>query len=267
MRRKTRMRWTRIRLAVRVIAMAGLALVATSNQAKAIKLLAPTRFGMEAIGGNVYVERAMSAGQREDVLRMVKDAQQTIRRVYGGVASDPWIVCCSTEERFRAFGGTAQRGVSYGPYALLLAPRGLTLPILSHEWSHAELYRRLGLWSWRRVPQWFDEGLAVAVGEEPSHSEAVYQQARREGVPIPALSGLVSDRQWRAAARRYGDSRLNPHHLRVVYATAGHEVRPWLEAVKTTGLLWFVQRMRSGVAFDGAYAAARERATRGGQRP
>jgi hypothetical protein len=250
---------------VRVIAIAGLVLVATSNRAKAIKLLAPTGFGMADLGGNVYVDRAMSADQREDMLRMVKEARQTIERVYGGVASDPVIVCCATDERFRAFGGGGQRGISYGRYALLLAPRGLTLPILAHEWSHVELYRRLGLWSWRRVPQWFNEGLAVAVSDEPSHSEAVYQQARREDLPIPALSGLVSDRQWNAAAHSYGNPRMNPHHLHVVYATAGHEVRPWLQAVKTSGLLEFIKRMRSGAAFDDAYAAARKREIRGAQ--
>jgi hypothetical protein len=263
MQRSTRTWRARLRFGVRVIAIASLVLVATSNRAKAIKLLAPTGFGMEDLGGNVYVDPEMPSDQREDVLRIVEDARQTIRRVYGDVASDPVIVCCSTDERFRAFGGGGQRGISYGRYALLLGPRGLTLPILAHEWSHAELYRRLGLWNWRRVPQWFNEGLAVAVSDEPSHSEAVYHQAQREGLPMPALSGLVSDRQWNAAAHSYGNPRMNPHHLHVVYATAGHEVRPWLQSVKTTGLLWFVAQLRSGAAFDDAYATARERAARG----
>jgi hypothetical protein len=47
--------------------------------------------------------------------------------------------------------------------AVMLSPRGLDVAILAHEMSHVELHQRLG---GIRVPQWFDEGLAVLVGDD-----------------------------------------------------------------------------------------------------
>jgi hypothetical protein len=249
---------SRLRLAVRVLAIAALALFFTSNQAKALKLLAPTRFGMESIGRNIYVDKEMPSGQREEVLRLVAESERRIGRFYGGATSAPKLIFCSTEGSFQAFGGTQQRGLTLGKYASLFSPRGLTEPIVTHEWSHAELYLRLGGFRhWRRVPQWFDDGLAVTVSEEPSHSEEVYQQARKEGIPIPGLSELISLRQWNAAAKKFGRPEQNPHHLHVVYATAGHEVRSWFREANTSGLQRFLARMRSGEDFAAAYSAAR----------
>jgi hypothetical protein len=257
---RTRRRpWSRrIRLAVRVIAIAGLTLFLTSNQAKALKLLAPGHFGMEAIGPGIYVNEEMSPAQRREMLRVAAESKRKLGRFYGGVTSVPLLVFCSTEERFQALGGGKQRGMTVGKYAAIFSPRGLTTPIVTHEWSHAELYARLGgYWKSRRVPQWFNEGLAVTVSEEPSHSEEVYEQARAEGIPIPPLARLSSLGQWNSAARSFGNPALNPHHLHVIYAVAGHEVRAWSRAAGSTGLRAFIARIRSGTDFAAAYAVAR----------
>lgn len=247
----------RIRLAVRVVAIAGLTLLLTSNQAKALKLLAPEQFGMEAIAPGIYVNEEMSPSQRQELQRVVAESKRKLGQFYGGVTSSPMLVFCSTEERFQALGGTKERGRTWGKYVAILSPRGLTTPILTHEWSHAELYARLGgYWNFRRVPQWFNEGLAVAASDEPTHSEEVYRQVRAEGIPVPPLERLFSLRQWNRAALSFGNPALNPRHLHVIYAVAGHEVRTWLRAAGPAGLRAFIARIRSGTGFATAYAVA-----------
>lgn len=74
------------------------------------------------------------------------------------------------ERCFWAFGGREAIAKVYYD-RILLSPRGLNWHFIAHEWSHAEMSTRLSLFAWKRMPQWFDEGVAVAVSEAAEHSE------------------------------------------------------------------------------------------------
>jgi hypothetical protein len=217
----------------------------------------PTWFGMERVAPGIYVEKTMTSADRAEVTRIVGVAKEQLGRYYGKVVSSPTLYFCASDEQFHAFGGSAQRGFTFLSWASVLPKRGTTVPIVTHEWSHAELSARIGVWRMRAVPQWFDDGVAITASEEPSHAESVYQEALRTGVPIPALTDLVTLRQWSRTAQRYGDPKLNPHHLGVVYSTAGHEVRPWFERVGTAGLNRLIARVASGEDFATCYATAK----------
>jgi hypothetical protein len=246
---------SRIRLAIRMLVLAALLVFfCTSQKARAVKLLAPTWFGLEPIATGVYVDKATPAGQREQILAMVAQAREQLARYYGDVTTAPEFFFCSSEACFQSFGGTTQGGMTYGHYASLLSPRGRSMPIVAHEWSHAEFNSRLGFWAWLHTPQWFDDGLAVTVSEEPRHSESVYQEALQAGASPPPLSELESMRQWSRAVRKYRDPKLNPGNRALVYATAGHEVRSWFQQARTPGLLKFCAEMRSGANFPDANA-------------
>ena len=228
----------------------------TCPKARAIKVLTPTWFGMESIAARVYVDKAMPVEQREHVLKMVEESKSQLANYYGDVSTTPKLLFLSSESGFRSFGGTGETGMSFFGYASLFSPRGLSSPIVAHEWSHVELYSRLGFRNWRRVPQWFDEGLAVTVSEEPRHSESVYEEALQAGATSPALSELESLRQWNEAIKKYRDPKLNHGNRAIVYATAGHEVRKWFQQAGRPGLQEFFKEMRSGAGFSAAYSRA-----------
>jgi hypothetical protein len=105
----------------------------------------------------------------------------------------------------------------------------------------------------RRVPSWFDEGLAVAVSEEPTHAESVCEEAREDGIPLPPLAELESKNQWLEAVRKYRNPELNPKNLAIVYAAAGCEVRSWLRSAGASGLQSFIEQVRAGAEFSVAY--------------
>ena len=193
---------SKIRLAIRVLVLLGLVVFfCTCHRARAVKLFAPTWFGMESIASGVYVDKAMTAGQREEILKIVSEAGQRVGRCYGNTTAKPKLLFCSSEAAFQSFGGTKEGGMTYFAYASLLSPRGQSAAIVAHEWSHAEFYSRVGFWAWRRTPQWFDDGLAVTVSEEPRHSESVYLEAIQAGASPPSLSELETLRQWSQAVR------------------------------------------------------------------
>ncbi|GAB6908546.1 hypothetical protein JCM12296A_43860 [Desulfosarcina cetonica] len=145
------------------------------NRAKTY-LISPSTLGMEKIAPHVFVNPDMSPADREKVAGIAMAAKEKIINFYGGVISAPDILACSTQASFKRLGGTSQRGLLLGTSKILISQKGLTTPILTHEWSHAELRARMdakmgGVFGISSMPTWFDEGLAVVVSEEPSHSE------------------------------------------------------------------------------------------------
>ena len=148
---------------------------------------------------------------------------------------------------------------------ILLSPRALNWHFLAHEWSHAEMSTRLTFFAWKRMPQWFDEGVAVAISEAPEHSENHWQFLVATNVPRPTpeeLRTFKSLRQWLDAVHRYGEDRnierssKGEPELRPVYSAAGHELRPWLKKAGSAGLLDFIARLNGGEAFESAYLTA-----------
>jgi hypothetical protein len=224
-------------------------------------LMPPKALGMEEVAPNLFVNKEMSILQRSDFLRTVTEARKKISSFYGGIFSEPQILACSTEECFVGIGGRQQRGLHIGKSKILISPRGLTIPILTHEWSHAELSTRMGarmdgVFGIPSIPTWFDEGLAVAVSEEPAHSEKVWEQIAAAKMTTPKLEDLVSLNQWNRAAKKFGDVDFSigiPGKICVVYATAGHEVRKWLQYVGRDGLLKLIERVKVGEDFNSTF--------------
>jgi hypothetical protein len=232
----------------------------TINRTKTY-LVPPSALGMEKVAPKVFVNKEMSLVQREQVSRLVTEARINIADFYGGITCEPEIFACSTEECFVGIGGGRQLGLHLGRSKILISPRGLTIPILTHEWSHAELSTRMdarmdGVFGIGSMPTWFDEGLAVVVSEEPAHSEKVWEQIVSAKMTTPKLEDLVSLKQWNLAARRFGDADHAtgiPGRICVVYATAGHEVRRWLQRVGRDGLLKLIEEVKSGEDFERSF--------------
>ncbi len=250
-----------LRALLLVALLGGAGLTSGCSNLRGAKLLAPETFGFVPAGERIYVESGADEETVVAVQRAVSDAESAVRTAYGSVVSHPTVNACVTEACYRAFGGMGSRAKVYGD-RILLSPRGLDSHFLAHEWSHAEMFARLTLSAWWHMPQWFDEGLAVAVSDAPEHSEAHWQSLVAMDVPRPSheeLTGLKSLRQWLDAVHRYGETQnaerraRGEPEVRPVYAAAGHEVRPWLRAAGPAGLLDLIARLNEGEAFDTAY--------------
>lgn len=129
--------------------------------------------------------------------------------------------------------------------------------MIAHEWSHAEFSTRVGEnFAANEIPRWFDEGLAVLVSNEPTHSEEIWQALKDEGISTPALNELESREKWLAAVKKYGDAATNKEQYKVVDATAGHEVRCWYRKAGKAGLTQLIDEIRQGRPFTQAYQKA-----------
>lgn len=235
--------------------------------ARNLTLFAPASWtGLEALSDDVRVERTAGPPQRAEAMRLRDEAHARLAAAIGSVQSRPVHVFCHSDACYQGFGGGTPRAKSFGPWRTLVGPHGMTASYVAHEWWHAELHRRLGFVAWRRVPVWFDEGVAVWVGDDPRYGEAMYQRVLAEGITPPALDELATRDGFIAAVGRYGDhlrASRPPDAVAVVYPTAAREVRRWMRAVGTDGLRELVARLAGGETFAAVYAELEQRGADG----
>jgi hypothetical protein len=130
----------------------------------------PACLGFKALSSRTYIEETATKDQQATALATVDEARSRVDRFYGGLRSHPRIFICQSENCYGRIGGRS-RGLALFDWALFLSPRGTTTTIASHEMSHIELHARLGFFKTlrRAVPQWFDEGVAVLVSNDPRY--------------------------------------------------------------------------------------------------
>lgn len=217
--------------------------------------------GLVAIAPNIYVEPEMDHMGRAYLLQTVRDAQHAIGTAYGNVLSHPPVYACMTETCYTRMGGSTGTTAEALDDRLVLSPGALDWHFLAHEWSHIELFTRLTPAAWRRVPQWFNEGLAVAISHEPQYSEDAWRFILANHLPHPSeqeLYSLASLHQWSAAVRHYNAQNITRRargevEIFPVYTAAGHVVRPWLYQGGSYRLDRFIHRMNTGIPFNAAF--------------
>lgn len=172
----------------------------------------PVCFGFDRLDGDVYIDRRATDTQRESARTIAATATRRIRAFYGRQESDPRLFLCTTHECYDGFGG-GSRGMAVLDVALVLAPLGFNAVIATHELSHVELHRRLGrLDTMRRaIPQWFDEGVAAMVSQDPRYPPAANDAECAEAMQgaLPAaraawIHGGNHDALYAKAAQRVG---------------------------------------------------------------
>ncbi|WP_201761448.1 MULTISPECIES: hypothetical protein [unclassified Nonomuraea] len=193
----------------------------------------PGCYGLQRLRSGLYAEPGLAPAQRRHVAEVVEQANQRVRDFFGGRASAPDVLVCLTDDCYRRIGGGRERGIAVLNRSVMLSPRGVDPVIASHELTHVELHVRL---DGAEVPQWFDEGLAVLVSDDPRYlapaGDRCLLDSRR---PLPVTLG-----DWLRAAS--ADHR--------VYAEAACQVSRW---AGTNGgkqaVLTLVERLSAGHAF------------------
>jgi hypothetical protein len=207
---------------------------------RSTKLFAPSWFGFSEINEGVYVDDQMSPAQRQEFLKTLSVAKGRVSAFFGSIKGSSKVFACSTEECFVSHGGVSAKGKAYGDSMLLLSPRGLNAVITSHELTHIELHGRVGAFrSWRAIPSWFDEGLAVLVSEDPRYTEEAWQKITDHGRNAPKLKNI-------------GDM-LGKGDWLLSYGTAKREVGAWYLHAGRAGLERLIAEVKNGSDFNSAF--------------
>jgi len=183
----------------------------------------PGCYGLEQVRPRLHVEPGVGEAQRRQVVDAVEEGRRRVAEFFGGLRSDPAFLACVTDACYARIGGGGERGIAVLNRAVMLSPRGIDPVIAAHELAHVELHARLGSAS---VPQWFDEGLAVLVADDPRYllPEGAGDRCRvAPSGPLPdTLDGWLraagADRQVYAQAACAASRLLAAHDLHALLA-------------------------------------------------
>ena len=196
---------------------------------------------LDNIAPNLYVDPSMPDSQRQILLSSLVDAKEHVATLYGEYIANPVIIAGHTTEVMKTYGGNTYNRAgraSLTPIAsfIVLGPDGVLSPdILSHELAHVEFSARIGYRKRDKIPNWFDEGLAVVFDDR--YSEAEWRSRTNDGKTAPDLDqmGIIT----------YND--------RLGYLTAKHEVQRWLDVVGQEGFWALLESIQSGDEFHETY--------------
>jgi hypothetical protein len=224
-----------------------------------VAVFPPSWMNLIQIDKDIYVEKEMNENLREKLLIQAEESKKYVIEVWGEIKSNPTIYACATKKCAESLGliAPAHCVSSY----LILQPKAFTKFIISHETSHAEVVKRSGgFLKWKKIPQWFDEGLAVVVGPDPRHNTIAWEKIVKEQLPHPSkkeLMSIHSIREWNKATGKYNEN-LDYDSIVVTYATAGHYVGEWYSKAGKNGLLQLFERIKNGYSFEKSYKEAIE---------
>jgi hypothetical protein len=206
---------------------------------RSAKLFVPSWFGFSEISEGVHVDDQMPLSQQQEFLKTLGLAKSRVSAFFGDIEGSPKVFACSTEECFVSHGGITAKGKAYGDSMLLLSPRGLDVVIAAHELTHIELHHRVGVFrSWREIPNWFDEGLAVLVSEDPRYIEEAWLQATDNGRNAPELNAIGKT------------TLLGNDNWQLSYGTARRAVGEWYQHAGRAGFVRLIADVKDGKDFD-----------------
>lgn len=131
--------------------------------AKPLRLWAPSLHGMTC-ADDVCVE---DAGRLLEAVALYDAALARIAARGTPLRQRSRMAFCSTDACYRAFGGGAERAITYPWVGSLIAPTSWAPHFARHELIHALQGQQLGEIGMLLKPAWFREGMAYAWSDPP----------------------------------------------------------------------------------------------------
>lgn len=169
------------------------------------------RASFEEIADNVYVNRDY-AGSREEIIRLIGEAKSRDAVFFGSLTclDHTVIMICDDEKLLAKLGGDHDTQTVLFPVKksyISVSAEYLTVDVLAHELTHAELYERLSGKAFLRIPTWFDEGIALQNDYREQYAPEAWAEQTDNGKNTVAheamdtaaefYSGTKEDRRFR----------------------------------------------------------------------
>ncbi len=212
------------------------------------RMTVPLRGDFEEIAENVYINQNFS-GNKEDVAALVGSARERDAAFFGDLqcTDRTVVIVCDDGELLKKLGGDHDTQSVVFPFRksyICVSDEYLDVDILAHEITHAELHGRLKEKALKRIPTWFDEGIATQNDCREKYSPAIWAEQTDNGKNTIALADMDEREEFYAGTEE-------DRHFR--YLIAKHEVSEWMETHGREGLLALIDRMNNGEEFAAAY--------------
>ena len=131
---------------------------------KPVRLLAPSLAGVSCITDVICTD----APKRSDEARkLYAEAFEFVALKLGPITPSSHVVFCESDACARSFGLGQSTAKTFGPLGTVFGPRAWQPHYVRHELIHQAQNERLGTYRALRSPEWFIEGMAYALSEDP----------------------------------------------------------------------------------------------------
>jgi hypothetical protein len=150
------------------VIVAHLAPVAAWATVKPVRVLAPQLLGLHCSAEGICVDELSRLGE---AVALKSEAVAFVNSHVGRIERVPRGIFCSTSQCAKSYGFTAQGAYNVGTYGFVVSPRGWQPHFVRHELIHHLQNEHLGsLNAWLFKPNWFVEGMAYSMSEDPRRS-------------------------------------------------------------------------------------------------
>ena len=191
--------------------------------------------------GLLYYRPDVERPTIDSLKAIITMAENRVGEFWGTYTTSPKIIYCDNDADYRKFGHPALTPavafMSIDAY-IVVHPSGLNVDVIAHELSHTELFNRIGfIHRERKIPTWFDEGLAMQVDWRPTYSTDSLRSWTNGFMDMPNVKQMTSYGQFGS-----GNIKLN-------YSIAKYEVGKWHTP---ENLETFVNMINDGASFSNA---------------
>lgn len=131
---------------------------------KPVRVLAPSLVGIGCVSETVCTDD-LSKGQ--DAVALYAEAHNFVSVTLNPFKAQPKVIFCATDHCADAFGLGARSAVTVGRFGSVIGPRAWKPYYVRHELIHVAQAEQLGTIQLLFKPQWFVEGMAYGLSEDP----------------------------------------------------------------------------------------------------
>ena len=208
----------------------------------------PCRPSFTEVADHIYINKNY-AGDQQEVLELIRQAEERDRAFFGELKfwDETVIIICDDKKLISKLGEDHATPTYFWPskkHYICISDEYLKLDIMAHEITHAELHTRLSKEALKRIPTWFDEGLATQNDYREQYSEAQRIKQTDSGKNIIAIEDMDTPSEFYAGGAE--DRRFR-------YLNAKHELAGWIEKHGQQGLTELLDALNKGSDFSAAY--------------
>ena len=142
---------------------------ATWTFVKPVRLLAPSLAGVSCITDAICTD---APSREREIRELYEEAFRFVETKIGPIQTRPHVVFCESEACARSFGLGRPTANTFGPLGTVYGPRAWKPYYVRHELIHRLQDEHLGIYRIHRSPEWFIEGMAYTLSEDPRTSLA-----------------------------------------------------------------------------------------------
>jgi len=133
-----------------------------------------------------------------EAVTLYNEALVFVESTVGVIKEEPKVLFCSTQSCFKSFGFNKASAKTIGTSGIVISPKGWKYYYLRHEMIHHLQAEKMGVISLLLRPDWFTEGMAYSLSEDPREKLSTPHQAYREKFSV-WYKAVQKENLWEAS--------------------------------------------------------------------